>query len=166
MPRSGLSATALALSIVSSPAAAQVVFLPSDPPRRPAIGTWLTTVVPARPDRASLSTASLPHASVPQRPSIVRSPAFEGIASYYWQGQMTASGERFDRRGLTAAHKTLAFGTRVRVIHVPSGRSVVVRINDRGPFTPGRVIDLSEAAAEAIGMVRTGLAPVRIEVVP
>jgi rare lipoprotein A len=78
---------------------------------------------------------------------------------------MTASGERFDRNALTAAHRTLPMGTRVRVTHLASGRNVVVRINDRGPFTPGRVIDLSKAAAEHIGMTANGLARVRIDVV-
>jgi rare lipoprotein A len=88
-----------------------------------------------------------------------------GLASFYWQDQMTASGERFDRRAMTAAHKTLPMGTRVRVTHLASGRSVVVRINDRGPFKAGRVIDLSEAAAEALNMTRAGLAQVTLDVV-
>ena len=65
-----------------------------------------------------------------------------------------------DMNALTAAHKTLPFGTRVRVFNPASGQAVVVRINDRGPFTPGRVIDLSRAAAERIGLVRAGVAPV------
>jgi rare lipoprotein A len=88
-----------------------------------------------------------------------------GIASYYWQDQMTASGERFDKRAMTAAHKTLPLGTKVRVTHVASGRSVIVRINDRGPFKPGRVIDLSEAAAEQIQMTSAGLAAVTLDIV-
>ncbi len=78
---------------------------------------------------------------------------------------MTASGERFDKSDLTAAHKTLPFGTRVKVTNQSSGKTVVVRINDRGPFKPGRVIDLSEAAARHIGMTGRGLAAVKIEVV-
>lgn len=92
--------------------------------------------------------------------------ALNGIASYYWQEQMTATGERFDKRALTAAHKTLPFGTKVRVTRVDNGDSVVVRINDRGPFTPGRVIDLSERAAEEIGMTGRGVATVQLEVLP
>lgn len=87
-----------------------------------------------------------------------------GLASYYWQGQMTATGERFDKRAMTAAHKSLPFGTRVRVTRLDNGGSVVVRINDRGPFKPGRVIDLSERAAEEIGMTGKGIMPVRLEV--
>lgn len=89
----------------------------------------------------------------------------EGVASYYWQDQMTASGERFDKTDLTAAHRTLPMGTKVRVTHLKSGKAVTVRINDRGPFIPGRVIDLSEAAADAIGMRSAGLAAVRLDVV-
>lgn len=91
--------------------------------------------------------------------------ALSGIASYYWQGQMTASGEPFDKRAMTAAHPSLPFGTKVRVFCANTGRDVVVRINDRGPFKPGRVIDLSEAAAEVIGMQGRGLTTVQLEVV-
>lgn len=93
-----------------------------------------------------------------------RTHALEGIASYYWQDQMTATGERFDKRALTAAHRTLPFGTQVRVTRPDTGSSVVVRINDRGPFKPGRVIDLSERAAEEIGMTGRGLTTVKLEV--
>ena len=87
-----------------------------------------------------------------------------GTASYYWQDQKTATGEDFDKMAMTAAHKTLPFGTRVRVTHLGNGRSVIVRINDRGPFKSGRVIDLSYAAAGAIDMRDKGLAPVRLDV--
>lgn len=87
-----------------------------------------------------------------------------GMASYYWQGQMTASGARFNPGALTAAHRTLPFGTRVRVTNRSNGRSVVVIINDRGPFVGGRVIDLSRAAAQAISMTGAGVAPVSLEV--
>jgi len=87
-----------------------------------------------------------------------------GLASFYWQDQMTANGERFDKRAMTAAHRTLPFGSVVRVTHVLSGRQVVVRINDRGPFKPGRIIDLSEAAADRLGFRAHGLAHVQLEV--
>lgn len=90
--------------------------------------------------------------------------SLSGIASFYWQPQMTANGERFDPAAMTAAHPTLPFNTRVRVTHEDTGKSVQVRINDRGPFKPGRVIDLSKAAAGVIGMHKQGLARVRIEV--
>ena len=75
-----------------------------------------------------------------------------GLASYYSEPQRLASGGRFNAHGLTAAHKSLPFGTRVRVTHLGNGRSVDVRINDRGPYIAGRIIDLSRAAAGAIGM--------------
>ena len=90
-----------------------------------------------------------------------------GEASYYGghhHGKKTASGERFDQNGLTAAHRTLPFGTQVRVTNLNNERSVVVRINDRGPFVRGRIIDVSRAAAERLGMLRAGVVPVRIEV--
>lgn len=86
-----------------------------------------------------------------------------GLASYYWRGQMTASGERFNPAALTAAHRWRKFGQRVRVTNLRNGRSVTVRINDRGPFVRGRIIDLSRAAAQAIGMTGAGVVMVRIE---
>lgn len=87
-----------------------------------------------------------------------------GIASYYWQPQRVASGGWFNPNAMTAAHKTLPFGTRVRVTHTGNGRSVIVRINDRGPYIKGRIIDLSRAAAGVIGMQGQGVARVRMEV--
>ncbi|WP_445620685.1 septal ring lytic transglycosylase RlpA family protein [Kushneria sp. Sum13] len=90
-----------------------------------------------------------------------------GKASYYsdrHQGARTASGERYDKSALTAAHRSLSFGTRVRVTNLNNQRQTVVRINDRGPFSRGRVIDLSRAAAEQIGMIRSGVVPVKVEV--
>lgn len=86
-----------------------------------------------------------------------------GVASYYgrkFAGNPTASGEIFDPKQLTAAHRTLAFGSRVRVTNLANGKSVIVRINDRGPFGRGRVIDISDAAAREIGMHLSGLADV------
>jgi rare lipoprotein A len=88
-----------------------------------------------------------------------------GIASYYWQGQKTATGARFNPHGMTAAHRTLPFGTRVRVTHLGSGKSVVVSINDRGPYIAGRIIDLSKGAAGVLGMHRQGVARVRVTVI-
>ena len=90
---------------------------------------------------------------------------FEGLASWYgkqFAGKKTASGERFDPNKLTAAHKTIPFGTQVRVTH--RAKSVVVRINDRGPHVKGRVIDLSRAAAEQIGIRQRGVGRVSLEV--
>lgn len=88
-----------------------------------------------------------------------------GMASYYGNelaGNRTANGERFDPGQLTAAHRTLPFGSMVRVTNVLNGDSVVVRINDRGPFAHGRVIDVSQAAAREIGMHRSGTARVKL----
>jgi rare lipoprotein A len=162
----------------------QLLQAPQPVARRATLSGWRTVLIP-EPERVAwgrititrgetspypqpkstqptrVETASLP----PQKTLIGPAHALTGIASYYWQDQMTSSGERFDKRAMTAAHRTLPLGTRVRVTHVSSGRSVVVRINDRGPFKPGRVIDLSEAAAEQIGMTNQGLAQVRIDVV-
>lgn len=86
-----------------------------------------------------------------------------GRASWYggrFHGRRTASGETFDQDELTAAHRTLPFGTRVRVRNLASGREVVVRINDRGPSSKARIIDVSRAAAEELGMLQGGTAPV------
>jgi rare lipoprotein A len=91
----------------------------------------------------------------------------EGKASWYGkeaQGGPTASGERFDMRALTAAHRTLPMQTRVRVTNKLNGRSVTVRINDRGPYSRGRVIDLSWAAARALDMLDRGVVPVLLEI--
>ncbi len=87
-----------------------------------------------------------------------------GVASYYYSGHTTASGARYNPDGMSAAHRSLPFGTRVRVKHLGSGRSVEVRINDRGPFIGGRVIDLSRGAARVIGMIGSGLAQVSVTV--
>ena len=90
-----------------------------------------------------------------------------GVASYYGReckGRRTANGERFDPNQLTAAHRSLPFGTRVKVTNLDNGRHVVVRINDRGPYAKGRVLDLSRAAARKLGYVHEGTAHVRIEV--
>ena len=90
-----------------------------------------------------------------------------GIASWYgpgFHGQHTSSGEIYDQRGLSAAHQTLPLGTMVRVTNLDSGKAVDVRVNDRGPFAKGRVIDLSYGAASAIGMIGPGTARVRIDV--
>jgi rare lipoprotein A len=91
-----------------------------------------------------------------------------GLASYYaqqLQGRVTASGERYDRKAFTAAHRELPFGTVVQVVHLSSGRSVRVRINDRGPFVNGRIIDLSHAAAEQLKIVQAGVVKVRVTVI-
>jgi rare lipoprotein A len=94
--------------------------------------------------------------------------AEDGLASWYggkFHGRMTSSGEVFDTNTLTAAHRTLPFGTIVKVTNLDNGRSVQVKINDRGPFVDGRIIDLSRAAAEALGMIDSGVAHVSLQIV-
>ena len=112
---------------------------------------------------------SAPREAPPPRTGLA--PAVQrGLATFYGieqQGGPTASGERFDRHQLTAAHRTLPLGTRVRVTNTRNGRSVEVRINDRGPYGGhGRIIDLSEAAARRLDMIEAGVVPVIVEVLP
>ena len=85
-----------------------------------------------------------------------------GVASYYKSGKITANGEAFNPHGMTAAHKTLKFGTIVKVVDLDTGNSVIVRINDRGPFIRGRIIDLSLGAAMAMGIQYSGIANVKV----
>ncbi len=127
--------------------------------------------------QAQTAPAGAPAAAPAATPAPAAAPAaspaaaaagMEGLAAYYsdrLDGRRTASGQAFDQSKLTAAHQTLPFGTMVKVTNTKNGRSVVVRINDRGPTQPGRVIDLSRAAAGKLGMLRAGLVPVKLEVV-
>ena len=111
-----------------------------------------------------IATVGVEGCMTPPRPA-----AETGRASWYGEahhGLPTASGERFDMNALTAAHPTLPFGTRLRVVNLDNHREVEVRINDRGPAAPGRVIDLSYAAARALGAVGAGIVPVRLTVLP
>jgi rare lipoprotein A len=99
------------------------------------------------------------------KPAAETQVASHGVASFYTEGTQTASGEKFDTHELTAAHPTLPFGTRLRVTNVDTGSAVTVRVNDRGPYVPGRVVDVSYAAAETLGMVGGGIAKVKLDVV-
>ena len=104
-------------------------------------------------------------ANAKEKPSGMR--VASGSASWYgpgFHGRKTANGERYDMHGLTAAHRSLPFGTKVRVTNRKNGKSVVVRINDRGPYAGGRVIDLSRGAAQAVSMIDSGVVPVNLEV--
>jgi peptidoglycan lytic transglycosylase len=87
-----------------------------------------------------------------------------GKASWYKMGSVTASGEKMNADALAAAHRSLPFGTKVRVDNLANGKSVVVRINDRGPFVGGRVIDVTRGAAKRLGMIGSGVARVRVTV--
>lgn len=101
------------------------------------------------------------------RDAEARHDVFEGYASYYgkeFHGKKTASGEIFDMYQLTAAHRTLPLGTICRVTNLDNHKSVIVKINDRGPFVEGRILDLSYGAAKALGGLSRGVIPVRIEV--
>lgn len=105
--------------------------------------------------------------TIPLRDRTSIANAFSGRASWYgpgFHGRRTASGEIFNQNALTAAHPSLRFGTRVRVTNLNNGRSITVRINDRGPYAKGRVIDLSAAAARSVGLIRSGVAPVRVDI--
>jgi rare lipoprotein A len=127
---------------------------------------------------AVLTISSLAHAQkAPAAPATAAAPAaanaspsdaLEGKVAHYgrkFTGRRTASGEKFNPGAMTMAHKTLPFGTKVRVTNMKNKRSVVVRVNDRGPTTPDRVGDLSSAAARKIGMLRSGVVEAKLEVV-
>jgi rare lipoprotein A len=121
------------------------------------------TLVIVLPGAGCTRPAREPQAAPTSRPWTEK-----GIASWYgkkFHGRQTASGERYNMHHHTHAHKSLAFGTRVRVTNLDNGRRVVVSINDRGPFVKGRIIDLSYAAAREVGMINAGTARVRLEVI-
>jgi rare lipoprotein A len=131
-------------------------------------------------DLRAARSRNIAHRSVVRRVTVAKKPdpatpavldahpkpsASYGVASFYTEDEWTASGERFNTHAMTAAHPTLPFGTRLRVTNVTNGRSVVVRINDRGPYVHGRVVDLSGSAAESLGMVERGVVKVKLDVV-
>jgi peptidoglycan lytic transglycosylase len=141
--------------------------------RRAFLGFGLLSLALLTSCAASRPVAALDPADPPDPPAHAKHQRHHhrhgqvGYASFYGRphdGLRTASGERYDMDEMTAAHRTLPFGTRVRVTNLENGRRVVVRINDRGPFRKGRVIDLSYAAARKLGLVRDGVAKVRLEV--
>lgn len=126
--------------------------VPATAPQQGAVDVTEVMAEPATPETAAPETAATVLGT--------------GVASYYadrFNGQRTASGERFDNHAYTAAHRTLPFGTRVRVTNPANGASVVVRINDRGPFTRGRMIDLSRVAAQDLGLIQRGHGTVQLE---
>src|SRR5699024_4189089 len=156
-----LRAVALALALLVACALAGCAHLASD-----------------KPASAHQSTQTSEHSATSQAASSLRNLRLEpaqgdlvthaeiehGKASYYgprFAGRLTASGQRFNPKLLTAAHRSLPFGTRVRVTNLNNGKQAVVRINDRGPFVAARIIDLSRHAARLLGMLKSGVAPVR-----
>ena len=115
--------------------------------------------VEGKPKNAIVSTTLIPSGTVLS--------SVQGMASWYgpgFDGNYTASGEVFNQNDLTAAHPSLPMGTRVRVTNLDTGRAVLVRINDRGPYHGGRILDLSAGAARIIGVMDSGVAPIRLEV--
>lgn len=136
----------------------------ADPPPEP-----IATPAPGKPasEAADVPPVTAGAASSPLPESSAADTGIEGLASFYakkFAGRRTASGEVFDPQAMTMAHPSWPFGTAVRVTHVHSGRSVVVRVNDRGPHVRHRIADLSPAAAKALGMMREGISRVRLVV--
>jgi rare lipoprotein A len=146
----------LALAVASFCGAAH-----AQTPATPAAPTGMAPIVKAEP-------APAPVAAPASAAKTSGEHQLEGKAAYYsnrFNGRKTASGQRFNNAAMTTAHNTLPFGTRVKVTNTKNNKSVVVRVNDRGPSTPGRVFDLTRAAAKKLGYVRAGLADVKAEVV-
>jgi rare lipoprotein A len=138
--------------------------LPPAPPQQPAAPQQPKVVppVPQQPRAAPRQPPTVPPQSLATGPFFAET----GLASFYGRahaGKLTASGEKFDHRDFTAAHRTLAFGTLVRVTNLANGRAVTVEITDRGPSVESRIIDLSLAAASALGMQNKGIARVKLE---
>lgn len=135
----------------------------------------VTSAIPATAEMVPAVASASPAAPFAEagtlRPDLAATRVVDqvGLASWYGnqeQGRLTASGQRFDPRKLTAAHRTLPLDTKVKVTNLENGKSVEVKVNDRGPYIPGRVLDLSTEAAKLLGMEKEGLALVRIEVLP
>jgi rare lipoprotein A (peptidoglycan hydrolase) len=159
-------------------------FFPKSPPEVTSMGNRMNLIRPLLPVLSVLCVFWISGCATPRR--LVTDPApggkagdteqlpalyspkpvsvLTGKASYYWEPQKTASGERFNPSRLTAAHKKLPMHSVVRVVNLRNGKSVIVRINDRGPYIRGRIIDLSKAAAIRIDMVKAGVVPVKVEV--
>ena len=185
----GAGAAVASIGVRSAPAAVQESSKADVPPlarqdsllvrifdwsRFPAIDVEAESASSNQSNRSALLAMFAPrHAAEPQpAPPVIAAPKskkaghkLSGLASFYrLAGYKTANGETFDPNLLTAAHRTLPFGTKLRVTNEKTGKSVVVRVNDRGPFIPGREIDLSYSAAETLGMVEQGVGKVRMTV--
>jgi rare lipoprotein A len=161
-----LRAALIAAALGMAPLAASTAATPADgsvPLAAEAVGAeFAVETVPLTGSPLPEDAASAP-AEMPATTSLG-----SGSASYYaskFQGRRTASGEAFDNAAMTAAHRTLPFGSMVRVTNPATGASVIVRINDRGPFSRGRMIDVSRAAAEELGLIAAGHATVELELI-
>jgi rare lipoprotein A len=159
-----LAALAVLAPVVASSAAASDA--PTSVRLEASAAGAIIELVPVQPttDVSAVTSSRIEAAASALQETVVG----RGSASYYaskFNGRRTASGERFDSTSLTAAHRTLPFGSLVRVTNVASGKSVVVRINDRGPFSHGRMIDVSRAAAEEIGLVSRGHGTVELALI-
>lgn len=138
--------------------------LPTDPPARP-----LDHAPGAPIPQQQQQQQQQPNPTPDAKQAAVKPKAQKGKASFYgamFHGRSTASGERYDQNSLTAAHRTLPMGTRVKVKNLSNGREVVVRINNRGPYVKGRIIDLSSRAAKDLRMTGAGVVPVEVTVMP
>lgn len=134
--------------------------------RKLILGCVVAATVAMSPVTEAMPPATVTATATPKA-SAKRESVEVGIASWYgraFQGRPTASGEIYDMDGLTAAHKKLPLGTKVRVTNLKNGRSVTLKINDRGPYIPGRLLDVSKAAARKLGFLGAGLTEVRIEI--
>jgi len=162
------AAASLAACAQSSVTRNTAGFAPST--RQAAITPWMRQ---AAFERARQTHVSVVRRHVPETHVAMATPApvittkpvsGGGVASFYTEDGKTASGEKYDPHELTAAHPTLPFGTRLRVTNTTTGKSVTVRVNDRGPYVHGRVVDVSYSAAQALGMVNSGVANVKLDV--
>lgn len=126
------------------------------------------TTTPVKTSSHKTSTKATTSKTSGTNGSAIAGKVYTGEASYYadkFHGRATASGEKYDKRAMTCAHRTFAFGTMLKVTNTSNGKSVKVRVNDRGPFKEGRIVDLSSAAADVIGMKQAGVVKVKVEVI-
>lgn len=168
LPARTLRSALIAGGLGLAPLAASTAATPSES-ALPLEASAATAEIAASPELVPLAPAPVaaPADSLPQEAE-AGTPMGSGSASFYasrFHGRRTASGEAFDNGAMTAAHRSLPFGSLVRVTNTANGRSVVVRINDRGPFTRGRLIDVSRAAAEELGIVARGHGTVELELI-
>jgi rare lipoprotein A len=143
-------------------------WLADGPTEHTPAGRRLATLIVAVAFAAALRAVPAPQALVPSLPAEAPAWTQTGKVSWYgpgFHGRQTANGEIFDTNEMTMAHRSLAFGSKVRVTNLDNGRSIVVRVNDRGPYVGGRIADLSHAAASRLGFVEGGVVRARIELI-